>query len=389
MTSRSGAAAKRYFDEALQRADYYQKESPGHWFGKGAEVLGLSGEVSKADFIKLIDNLDPRTGDKLNPRVDRHRIVGWDISFHAPKSFSLSLSLGGDERLIEAFRQAVRDTMGDIEAQTQTRVRVQGQYQDRATGNLVWSEFLHLTSRPIGGIPDPHCHIHAYTFNTTFDPSEQRHKAAKISEARRDMPLHQARFHSRLAELTRALGYTTRRTQKGWEIAGINRSLIDKFSRRTAEIDREAARRGIKEDHEKDKLGALTREGKSSSLTDDQWRQAGEARLTAEEKTALKDLGTSKFSSPTITARESVDHAIEKLFARDAVVRRNRLLTEAIRYGTGQVSYREIEAEFATRDLWERNENGTLFATSIVLVAGDDAKKRAVGLLMNGVASDS
>ncbi|MAS94912.1 MAG: conjugal transfer protein [Verrucomicrobiales bacterium] len=361
VASTSGVSARAYFRSGLARADYYTDEILGKWHGKAAATLGLTGEVKEEQFARLLDNHHPTTGDKLNPRVNTSRTVGWDINFHAPKSFSLALSLGNDPRLLQAFRDSVQDTMADIEAQTQTRVRIHGADRDRDTGNLCWAEFVHLTARPIGGIPDPHTHVHAYVFNTTFDPTESRWKAAKIQQARRDLPLHQARFHARLALRTKALGYQVQRTRSGWEIAGMPRPLIDKFSRRTAEIERLAREQHLT-DPEKDKLGALTRQGKRRGLTETELTQAWQARLTPEDITQLQHTRTQP-APPYLSAKQALDHAFEKLFARDAVVRRNRLLAEALRYGVGQVTPEAIEAEYRTRKVWEKQVHGDLLLT--------------------------
>jgi hypothetical protein len=39
---------------------------------------------------------------------------------------------------------------------------------------MVYAAFVHMVSRPIDGIPDPHYHIHGYVFNATFDPVEEQ-----------------------------------------------------------------------------------------------------------------------------------------------------------------------------------------------------------------------
>ena len=47
--STSGAAAVKYFEEGLQRADYFasKKQTISEWHGKAAHMLGLSGSVQK------------------------------------------------------------------------------------------------------------------------------------------------------------------------------------------------------------------------------------------------------------------------------------------------------------------------------------------------------
>ena len=60
-----------------------------------------------------------------------------------------------------------------------TRVRGKGEdgqvrNEEHTTGNLIYASFVHTETRPIDGIPDPHYHIHAFTFNATSLPIAQR-----------------------------------------------------------------------------------------------------------------------------------------------------------------------------------------------------------------------
>ena len=63
--STSAAGAKKYFNEELDRGDYYLdgRDIGGLWHGKGAALLGLSGEVDKDAFHLLCDNVHPVTGE--------------------------------------------------------------------------------------------------------------------------------------------------------------------------------------------------------------------------------------------------------------------------------------------------------------------------------------
>src|SRR5258708_6236378 len=149
----SAGAAKTYY----ATADYYSEgqEIVGSWGGKGASQLGLEGTVDKFSFERLCDNLDPRTGKPLTVRTRSERRVGFDFTFSVPKSVSLLYAMSGDQDILGAFRAAVDETMREIEAEMKTRVRKGRQDTDRTTGNMVWSEFIHTTSRPVDGIPDP------------------------------------------------------------------------------------------------------------------------------------------------------------------------------------------------------------------------------------------
>src|SRR5262249_47185211 len=162
-------------------------------------------------------------------------------------------ALTGDRRIREAFQESVIETMAEVEAEALTRVRRNGQNTERTTGNLVWGAYTHYTSRPVGGVPDPHLHMHAYVFSMTHDPEEKVWKAVQLRELKRNAPYWESAFNARLAKRLCEMGLTTERTSKGWEIAGVSATMCRKFSRRTAEIEAEAARRGITSDKEKDR----------------------------------------------------------------------------------------------------------------------------------------
>ena len=57
-TSHSAEGAKKYFDVSLKTSDYYTRDI-GTWGGKGAEILGLKGQVGRKDFVALVNNRRP------------------------------------------------------------------------------------------------------------------------------------------------------------------------------------------------------------------------------------------------------------------------------------------------------------------------------------------
>jgi TrwC relaxase len=73
-TSHSAEGAKKYFDVSLKTSDYYTRDI-GTWGGKGAEILGLKGQVERKDFVSLIDNRRPGpNGERLTARMNKTRL---------------------------------------------------------------------------------------------------------------------------------------------------------------------------------------------------------------------------------------------------------------------------------------------------------------------------
>ncbi|TLD71467.1 conjugative relaxase [Phragmitibacter flavus] len=373
----SAAAARKYYAEGLKREDYYseKQEIVGKWHGKAATLLGISGDVDKEHFAALVENRHPLTGEKLTPRTKDGRRVGYDLNFHAPKSLSVLYALTQDKEVLKAFRQAVADTMTELEERAETRVRKKGAQASRLTGNLAWAEFIHFTSRPVGGIPDPHLHAHCFTFNATFDQNEDRWKAAEFGAIKREAHYAEAAFHSRLAGALAAQGYEISRRKAGWEIKGMPASVIAKFSRRTAQIERMADEMGIKDAKAKDALGAATREGKRHGLTFSDLLAAWSVRLTDDEKAQISKVCYDKGHATVakISAVEAVDYAMAKLFERQSVVERGHILAAALRFGAGDTSPQAIKAEFERRGLIGRKVGEEHLCTSVAVLAEEVA----------------
>src|ERR1700687_1599189 len=270
-------------------ADYYSEgqELIGAWGGKGAARLGLEGMVDKFSFERLCDNLDPRTGKPLTVRTRSERTVGYDFTFSVPKSVSLIYALSGDQGILDAFRASVDETMREMEAEMKTRVRRKGADIDRTSGNMVWAEFIHTTSRPVDGLPDPQLHAHVFVFNTTWDEEEHRWKAGQFRELKRDAPYFQAAFRVRLANHLQDIEFDVERKRDDFEIAGIPADVLKRFSRRTAQIEKLAEKLGITDAKRKDGLGAATRERKGKPLGLDSLRKVWNKGLSDQERQQL------------------------------------------------------------------------------------------------------
>jgi len=359
--SGSSERAKDYFRLALSRGEYYTEEKTldqeivGHWGGKGAERLGLSGEVDRASFDALCDNLHPVDGSRLTPRTRCDRRAGYDLNFHVPKSVSLLLELTGDQRIKTAFEDAVRETMRDLERDARTRVRIGGADDTRATSELIWAEFVHFTARPVQGVPDPHLHLHVFVPNQTWDPVEKRWKAIDLGDVVRDAPYHQAAFHARMAERMIGLGHGVQRTGESWEIAGVDRDLIGAFSRRTEEIEAIAKERGIEDAAAKAALGARTRASKIEVASMEELRTEWRERLSDAQRASLDALRTraTRSRQRSIICNERtldacLEHAAGRLFEKSSVVPERRLRAEALKHGVGVVTVDTITQRLAT-----------------------------------------
>ncbi len=350
--------------------DYYLEgqELVGQWRGEGAKRLGLIGEVEKEAWDALCNNRNPATGGKLTLRQKENRRVGYDFNFHVPKSVSVLYGMTKDERILDAFRDSVADTMREIELETQARVRKAGKNDTRISGNMVWGEFVHFTSRPVDGVPDPHLHAHCFVFNATRDTKEKAWKAIDISDTKRDAPYFEARFHSRMARRMCELGIGVERTKTGWEIADIPKSVIRTFSRRTALIEKEAKRKNVSNPKAKAELGAKTREKKQKHLTFDQLRAAWSSSLTANERAVIAAVadrvGNKPIGEDAKAPAEAVRNAADHCFERKSVLPERTVMAEAMKQAYGKAGPDAVEKAFQRHGFVVGERGGQRMATT-------------------------
>jgi len=269
-----------------------------------------------------------------------------------PKSVSLAWAINDDERIIAAIQAAVHDTMRhDIEPLMHRRVR-EGKHaaskQKALTGKLIYADFLHKTSRPVEGSADPHLHIHAFVINWTH--ANGKHYAGEFEEIVRQRPSLQAKFEARLAHtLQQDLGYGVERVQfrqsgklkAGWELEGVKRATIEKFSRRTAEVEAHAEANGIRDAEAKGQLGKVTRSKKDTGKSVEELRQEWQARLTQDEREQFSRLGQSEKQverqrtahKEREAAEASVKFALEHLLYRQSTVERHQVAGVALEHG--------------------------------------------------------
>lgn len=359
--------AKNYFTEHLSRSDYYMRDAQevvGEWHGRGAELLGLSGQIDKESYFQLCDNIDPKTGEQLTARTKADRRVLYDFTFDAPKSVTLAYELGGDERIMGAFRKSVKETMGEIEDAMRVRVRANNAREDRASCNMIWGEFIHRTTRPVDGIPDPQLHCHAVAFNASFDPVEEQWKAGEFGAIVRDKGYYQAAFHSRFAERLADLGYGIERDGNSFRLAGIDRATTEEFSRRTQLIDAEAERLGITDPKTLRELGRKTREGKSAEqLSMAELRQAWHARIGADARSDITGAREGR-QTRTLSAEQAVDYAVLHCFERASAVTQNQLLKTALIQSVGNASVADIRKAAARDEVLQKDWNGQRYVTT-------------------------
>lgn len=350
----TSAQASSYYESD----DYYAEGglSPSEWHGKGAEELGLSGDVDRERFRELLDGQigDQQVGTFRNGQLE-HR-PGWDVTLSAPKSVSIMAEVAGDRRLIAAHGEAVKTALAHVENHmAATRVRNGGDVTREATGNLVIASFQHGTSRA----QDPQLHTHNVIMNAT----QGEDGAWRSLEPRAIYQLQKqigAIYRQELALKVRELGYEIQTAKESmFEIKGVSADVMAAFSTRSAQIEAALGERGTSREAasaaEKQVAALDTRQAKvaadQASLVAD-WRQtADQAGFSSEARRALVSeaksnaVGAMGLGEQAKAAERAVAHAADKLGERQSVFSVAALHEEAGRVGLGKVSYAQIGAK--------------------------------------------
>jgi len=156
-----------YFTD-LARANYYDQggEPPGFWIGEGADFMGLNGKsVSKEKLRNILNGFDPENGKtqlvQNAGKTNRHR--GYDLTFGAPKSFSIAKAVAPDwlkKEMESCLYGAVEDAVNFANRNAvYSRRGKKGSDAERA--KAVVCAFPHSASRA----DEPHDHVHTLWAN--------------------------------------------------------------------------------------------------------------------------------------------------------------------------------------------------------------------------------
>jgi len=226
--SASGAASYFAADNYYASADAVRS---GQWVGSGAAALGLPGEVDAAVFDKLLKGELP-DGTRVG-HGNKHR-AGTDLTFSLPKSWSVLALVGGDKRIIEAYREAVIETLRWAEKNAaETRLVENGKVRTVQTGNLTVALFQHDTNRN----QEPNLHFHAVVANATKG-ADGKWRTLKNDRLWSLNTLLNSMTMARFRLSVEKLGYAVGPVGKhgNFEAAGVTREQVMAFSTRRQEV---------------------------------------------------------------------------------------------------------------------------------------------------------
>ena len=367
----SAGQARSYHQEEFSNAqeNYYSEGDRirGEWHGKLAEKWGLRGGVQEEQFRRLSDGQHPMSGEQLvrhqtareyvneqgkTVKTMEHR-AGWDATFSAPKSVSLTALVGADERVREAHRASVGVALDEMERYVQARLG--GNLPSEATGNWVVAKFEHDSARPVNGYAAPQLHTHVVFFNLT-ETGNGETRPLQPQELFRTQQYATAVYRSELAHRLAVLGYEIEQGKSGQpEIKGYSREYLEASSPRRKQIKEHllmekesgAAAAQIAAHHTREAKIGLSHEEMQQRHKDLAIEFGDQPEhVKAEAKERARDVGQD--SRKTI-AHLAVTFARERNFERDAVADERALLTDALRRSMGEVTLAQAKAHFEER----------------------------------------
>jgi len=367
----SAGQARAYHVEEFgnARENYYTEgeQITGEWHGQLAAQWGLRGEVREEHFQRLSEGQHPISGKQLvrhqtareytNERGQKvqtmeHR-AGWDATFSAPKSVSLTALVGGDQRVREAHRESVAVALDELERYVQARMG--GNLPAETTGKWAAAKFEHDSARPVDGYAAPQLHTHVVFFNLTETENGEAY-ALQPRELYKTQQYATAVYRTELAARLKGLGYETERGKSGQpEIKGYAQEYIQASSPRRKQIEEHLAEENQRGAGAAQIAAHQTREAKlelSHGEMQQRHREMAEVfgnhpeRVVEAAKERAHHL---RQDAPHTTARSAVTFSKERNLEREAVVEERELLRDALKRSMGEAMFGEIKAEFEKR----------------------------------------
>jgi len=392
---------------ASERQNYWSRDQQGYseWQGQLTKEWGLSGAVGDEHFARLTEGQHPFTEQQMvKHQVSRtyegkdgkevtsmeHR-AGWDATFSAPKSVSLTALVGGDERVRLAHRESVRVALSELEHYTQARIG--NVHLPETTGKFAVATFEHDTARPVEGYAAPQLHTHSVIFNVTERENGQT-RSLQPRELYASQHYATAIYRAELATRLQDLGYEIERGKYGQpEIKGYSREYLEASSLRREQIKDHLREQGLDGAGAAQIAARYTRDRKELLSPEEVQRQHRELaatfghqadRVVAEARERTRELQQER--SPEIVARQAVTYARDHLFEKSAVQDRRALYETALQRGMGEVTYTQVRQEVERRfDSGEfRQASASVRGTQITTAAMLRTEREIIDIVQQG-----
>ncbi len=369
----SGQAQTYHAKEFTSAEQNYWKQGDtilGEWQGRMAEQYGLAGGIDAQHFARLSEGQNPLTGEQLvryrngqeyttadgtTVKPVEHR-AGWDATFSAPKSVSLTALVGGDDRVREAHREAVTTALTELERYTQARIG--GNHAAETTGKFVAAKFEHDTARPVDGYAAPQLHTHAVIFNMT-ERADGSTRAVQPQSYFDSQQFATAVYQSGLMYRLSQLGYEIVPGRSGApEIKGYTQEYLDASSPRSQQIREYLEKSGFAGPEAAQIAAHTTRDKKEihtpSEVLAAHRQVAAEFgnqadRVVQEARDRANSMERKPLAATPERVQEAVTFAKNRNFEREAVTDERDIMRDALRRGMGDLTYSQVRGNFEQR----------------------------------------
>ena len=367
----SAGQAQTYHREEFANAqeNYYSEGDRirGEWHGKLAQEWGLRGEVQEEHFQRLANGQHPLTSEQLVRHQTAREYVtargetvstmehraGWDATFSAPKSVSLTALVGGDEAVRQAHRDSVKVALNEMERFVQARMG--GNRVPETTGKWIATSFEHDSARPVNGYAAPQLHTHVVFFNLTETKNGEA-RALQPHELYRSQQYATAIYRSELALRLKGHGYEIERGKSGQpEIAGYTREYLDASSPRSQQIQAYLEHQGVKGAGAAQIAAHQTRDDKLPSMTHSEMQRMHKemAERFGNQPEQVIRAAHSHEIERNVPNRQHLESALtyaqDKNLERHAVTDERDLMRDVLKRSMGEAGFGEVRERFEKR----------------------------------------
>ena len=385
--------------------DYYSENEKivGHWYGKLSEEFGIKGhEIMAAEFVAIQKNENPWAGGKLTPAVRSGSSRFFDFQCSAQKSVSIMAVVMNDQRLSEAHSECVKEALSEMEKFVSCRMRkgaLHGTEKLEVTGNMIAGLYDHNVSRAL----DPQIHTHCVVANVTWCESEQRYKALSEYEILKAIRYCGKFYQNAMAKRVQELGYDielkrTSRGIEGFEIKGVDNDLLERYSRRRAEIEEEIEK-FIGETGRKPTPAEIhiiakeTREAKLTEITTPEVLESQRKMLSETELSHLRSIKYNALENERIMKQiapgkiiQIFSKTIDHLYERKSVVIGHELLAEALNQGMENARAEDLKMALKNnKELIPLTESPDPLQTYYITKKGLALEREAIQLANAGI----
>jgi conjugative relaxase-like TrwC/TraI family protein len=258
--------------QSLEKESNHNSKAPSFWSGEIAEDLGLKGEVDGKILDDLTKGILPNgyvMQGKRNAQGEIIHDAGRDLTFSAPKSVSILAEVLGIEEIKAFHGEAVKSTLEHIEANYSfTRKKINGKTSKELTSQMLFAAYTHNTSRNL----DPNLHTHCLALNITKRKEDDAYKTVFFDPIFDDYKHLGLIYRSNLAYNLQKKGFNievTDHEQGFFEIRGFPKAIIDRFSSRRQEIEKQVKEIGTLNSAKAKQIAALLTRDQKINLTNE------------------------------------------------------------------------------------------------------------------------